>query len=260
MRRTSSELKRIARENLRGHYALPIGTTIVAGLITSAVLTPFNLIYQFNRTDSNLIIYYIAALFINLVSIILSCGVLRIHLKLARREAPAFSDLFYYFTRRPDRFLLEGLLLIAISLACMLPGAVCLIAGIYMKSVPLTALGVLLFLAGTVAAVILSLALNFVFLLLMDHDSMSVMEAFHTSLRLMAGNKGRLFYIQLSFLGWALLAVLSCGLGMLWLSPYMNQTTVEFYRDITGELDRKNSAYEDAQYDKDAQYYEDRTF
>lgn len=78
-------------------------------------------------------------------------------------------------------------------------------------------------------------------MLLTDHDSMSVMEAFHTSFRLMSGNKGRLFYIQLSFLGWELLALLSCGIGILWLSPYMNQTTVEFYRDVTGELDRNDT-------------------
>ena len=241
MKRTSAELKRIARENLRGHYALPIGASVVAGIITSAALLPFNLIYQFNQTNSNLVFYYMASIIISLVSIILSCGILRIHLKLAHKETPVFSDLFYYFTRRPDRFLLEGLLVMGISLGCMLPGIVCLFIGIFAESIPLITFGIILFLAGFVIAFILALYMNFVFLLLADHDSMGVMEAFRTSFQLMEGNKGRLFYIQLSFLGWELLCLLSCGIGTLWLSPYKNQTTVEFYRDITGELDKNNS-------------------
>ena len=54
----------------------------------------------------------------------------------------------------------------------------------------------------------------------------------------MSGNKGRLFYIQLSFFGLALLAVLSCGIGLLWLMPYMLTTEVFFYLDVCGELDQ----------------------
>lgn len=57
------------------------------------------------------------------------------------------------------------------------------------------------------------------------------------SAELMEGNMGRLFYIDLSFVGWTLLGLLSCGIGMLWVTPYMMQVTVNFYRELTGELD-----------------------
>lgn len=53
----------------------------------------------------------------------------------------------------------------------------------------------------------------------------------------MEGNMGRFFYIELSFIGWALLGLLSCGIGMLWVTPYMMQVSVNFYRSLTGELD-----------------------
>lgn len=53
----------------------------------------------------------------------------------------------------------------------------------------------------------------------------------------MEGNLGRLFYIELSFIGLALLGLLSCGIGMLWVTPYMMQVSVNFYRSLTGELD-----------------------
>ena len=48
----------------------------------------------------------------------------------------------------------------------------------------------------------------------------------------MEGNKLRLLYLQLIFLGFYLLAVLSCGIGLLWLMPYMQQTMVSFYLDV----------------------------
>lgn len=237
MKRTSAELKRIARENLRGHYALPMGTMVVANLITGAVLLPFSLIYQFNPIPSNTIIYQLANIIISLISIILSGGLLCIHLKLARKKAPAFSDLFYCFTRRPDRFLLAGLLLVAISLLCLLPGVICLLVSYFTNFIPLLLLSIALIIAGTVILIIIELKFSLVFILLTDDDSIRVIQAFRTSSKLMYGNKGRLFYIQLSFFGWTLLALLSCGIGLLWLSPYMTQTTIEFYRDVKGELD-----------------------
>lgn len=237
MKRTSAELKRIARENLRGHYALPMGAMVVASLITGAVLSPFSMIYTFNQTSSSLVIYQIANIIISLVSIILSSGLLRIHLKLARKETPVFSDLFYCFTRRPDRFLLSGLLLVVISIVCMLPGIICIILFALFEAYIMIFLSVLLILGGTVLTIIVSLQLGLVFLLLTDHDSMGVMEAFRTSYRMMSGNKGRMFYISLSFIGWMLLCMLSCFIGYLWLAPYITQTSVEFYRDVKGELD-----------------------
>lgn len=236
MKRTSAELKRIARENLRGHYALPIGTYVVVTLIASAALAPFTFIYELNQTTTNMIIYQLAHIIISLVSIILSCGLYRIHLKLARKETPAFSDVFYCFKRRPDRFLLGGLLLVILSLVCLLPGIVCSVLAIF-SSYALFFIGIPLTLAGTVGIIIVSLKYSQVFLLLTDNDSISVVEAFRQSNRMMQHNKGRLFYINLSFLGWSFLCLLSCGIGYLWLSPYMRQVSIEFYRDIKGELD-----------------------
>ena len=48
----------------------------------------------------------------------------------------------------------------------------------------------------------------------------------------MVGHKGRLFYIYVSFLPLLLVAMLSCGIGLLWLIPYMNATQTEFFLDL----------------------------
>ena len=44
--------------------------------------------------------------------------------------------------------------------------------------------------------------------------------------------KGDLFCLDLSFIGWALLAVLTAGIGNLWLVPYMTVSRAAFYRSL----------------------------
>ncbi len=49
--------------------------------------------------------------------------------------------------------------------------------------------------------------------ILVEHPEMSANEAIEESMRLMDGHKFDLFYLQLSFIGWAILSILSLGLG-----------------------------------------------
>ncbi len=56
------------------------------------------------------------------------------------------------------------------------------------------------------------------------------------SQELMRGNKGRYFYLIISFFGLLLLSVFTCYIGLLWLAPYMEMTQLLFYRDLIGEL------------------------
>lgn len=237
MKKTSAELKRQAREHLRGHYALPIGAFVVANLIIGLIPGLFSLVLDIYNSPGDLAIYEIVNFVVSLVSMIFTAGLTRIHLKLSRNEIPQFSDLFCYFTRRPDRFILGGLLMALISIGCLIPGAITIGIFVVSQNNVLLAVAVFLFLAASIVLVILSLCLNFVFILMADHDDMGVIAAFRESFRLMQGNKGRLFYIILSFIGWEFLCLLSFGIGLLWLQPYMTQTSIEFYRDVIGERD-----------------------
>ena len=60
------------------------------------------------------------------------------------------------------------------------------------------------------------------------------------SRKLMSGNKIRLFYIFLSFVPLLLLGLLSCGIALLWVSPYMNATLAEFYMSIINNSNREH--------------------
>lgn len=71
--------------------------------------------------------------------------------------------------------------------------------------------------------------------ILVEHPEMSANEAIEESMRLMDGHKFDLFYLQLSFIGWAILSILSLGLGFLWLIPYQMTAQAAFYRDIKNE-------------------------
>ena len=70
-------------------------------------------------------------------------------------------------------------------------------------------------------------------------------EAITLSRKLMDGNKYRLFCLHFSFIGWALLSVLTFGIGFIWLLPYMQSSIVAFYEDIYTEYTSKNESVED---------------
>ena len=74
-----------------------------------------------------------------------------------------------------------------------------------------------------------------IFLLYLDNPYLSCREIMHQSKNLMKGNRIRYFYLLVSFVGIALLGVVSLGIGFLWITPYMSMTEVEFYRDLINE-------------------------
>ncbi|MDV0429891.1 DUF975 family protein [Lactiplantibacillus sp. DA1] len=57
-------------------------------------------------------------------------------------------------------------------------------------------------------------------------------DAVTRSRQLMKGHKWQLFVLQLSFLGWALLSVLTAGIGQLWLTPYTYGVFANYYDNL----------------------------
>ena len=60
------------------------------------------------------------------------------------------------------------------------------------------------------------------------------------SRQLMDGHKWELFVLNLSFIGWYLLSVLTFGIGYIWLVPYEQTTKANFYRRLAGDRYLKN--------------------
>ena len=71
--------------------------------------------------------------------------------------------------------------------------------------------------------------------ILEEHPEIGIWEASTRSREMMRGHKFDLFYLELSFIGWVLLGALTCGIGMLWVSPYMSAALAAFYNDLKAE-------------------------
>lgn len=70
--------------------------------------------------------------------------------------------------------------------------------------------------------------------ILMDRPELSASEAIAESQKMMNGHKMELFILDLSFIGWQLLSILTCGLLYLWVGPYMFASHAAFYLELKG--------------------------
>ena len=68
--------------------------------------------------------------------------------------------------------------------------------------------------------------------ILADDPEISSKDAFKKAKQMMKGNKWRLFKLEFSFIGWAVLCVLTLGIGMFFLIPYVNAAAAEFYVEL----------------------------
>ena len=68
-----------------------------------------------------------------------------------------------------------------------------------------------------------------------ENPEITPIVAVNESKKLMKGNRWKLFLLQLSFIGWAILAILTFGIGMLWLMPYIEFANIAFYKHLANE-------------------------
>ncbi len=149
-------------------------------------------------------------------------GYVRFNLNLVDRKPAAFADLFSGFHRFGTAFLMQLLRAVFTFLWSLL----FVIPGIY-------------------AAYGYAMTPY----ILLENPNMTANEAITASKQLMDGNRFRLFCLEISFLGWAILCVLlTCGIGYLWLVPYMEASFAAFYREIKAEKygreEKKEDPYE----------------
>ena len=86
----------------------------------------------------------------------------------------------------------------------------------------------LLIIPGIIAAI----AYSQTFYILAEDDAISSMDALKKSKEMMDGYKWKYFCLGLRFIGWALLCILTLGIGFLWLSPYIQISYAKFYEDL----------------------------
>jgi uncharacterized membrane protein len=140
-----------------------------------------------------------------IVAPVLALGMCRLFLAIARGEPASIERLFSGHDRL-GTVLLANLLTSLFTLLWML----------------------LLIVPGIIAAY----AYSQTNLIIAEDPNIEALEAIERSKHLMQGHKWEFFCLHVRFIGWSLLAGLTCGIGGLWLIPYMQTAAVFFYEDL----------------------------
>lgn len=233
----ASDFRAMARDALYGKWSLAVGTGLIAAILGAALdgdtlvsavieqsrkyLLPDsgdNIWYLFSNWNSHF--FYGVMAFISIIFAVLAIwgiicfiiggattlGYAKFNLNLVDGTEAQFQDIFSDFRRIGVGFamqFLRGLFIFLWSLLFIIPG---IIASYRYAMTPF---------------------------ILAENPDMKAREAIDISAQLMYGNKWRLFCLELSFIGWAILCIFTAGIGYLWLVPYISASKAAFYRKIS---------------------------
>ncbi|MBU3074516.1 DUF975 family protein [Clostridium estertheticum] len=189
----SSDFRRSAREQLKGKW----GNAILLCLLYSIMISVVSGIIA--------LIPFIGPIILILLVGPITLGFVTCFLKIVRKEPFMFENLFDGFNNFSSAVLAQLLITIFVCLWTLL-----------------------LIIPGIIA----SYSYFLVFYILSDNPELSAMDALKMSKKMMKGNKWKLFCLQLSFIGWGILGILSLYIGYLWLVPYMYASFANFYENL----------------------------
>lgn len=92
-----------------------------------------------------------------------------------------------------------------------------------------TGLGLILLI---VPGIIVSCGFAMTFFIMMDDPNISGIDAMSESWNMMRGHKWDLFCLWFRFIGWILLSIITCGIGFIFLQPYITVAQMNFYRKL----------------------------
>ncbi len=103
---------------------------------------------------------------------------------------------------------------------------------IFLTTLLTTIYAVLWTLLLIVPGVIKSYSYSMTSYILKDNPDLKYDGAINESMRMMQGHKMEMFLLDLSFIGWYILCILTFGIGFLFLIPYWYTARAHFYEDL----------------------------
>jgi len=215
-----SEIKYDARQSLKGEWGKVVGLTFLYFVLSAGINLSIE-IYASGGFINWLNQEYIPPLatilnaIISVLLIPLSIAIVWFYLDLVREKNTDISQVFTIYTdvkvmlKVIGASIMVGIFTFLWSLLLLIPG------------------------------IIKGLAYSQTFMLLKDHPEYSVFEAITESRRRMHGYKWKYFLLNLSFIGWGILCVISLGIGFLWLTPYVYTSNATFYQNLIADTDKK---------------------
>lgn len=240
---TRSQLKNAAKDKLMGHYGGAVLITFLSTLIPSvvsffisqiSVMTKLALPGLSAQGNSIFVsvVFFLISLAVSAVLGVMQLGLTLFFLNLACGQPASAGNLFYGFRTHSNKALAVSSVLVLLNTLCMTPYqelSVRYLSTLDAKWLTYTLAAAVI---GMVVYVPLSLSLSMVFFLMLDFPDKGTKEILKLSMRIMKGHKCRLFVLELSFIPLVCLCLLSFGIGMLWLTPYMNMTMAMFFLDL----------------------------
>lgn len=202
-----SQCKQAARQSLEGKWLFMVGAGLVLFFINfiPSLLSPSTYIDEQLLTLSQTIIELLVAL----VSILLwplSVGWCWLTLEVATNKTVGMQKLFEPFQKMFWKSIwvniVMGFFLFLWSLLLIVPG------------------------------IIKTISYSFTLYILHDHPELSATQAITKSREMMNGYKMKAFLLNLSFIGWFLLGIITLGLGFLFIAPYYSVTYAKFYEEV----------------------------
>ncbi len=210
-----SVYKKNARAQLRHRHTWPVLITLLSLLLSACMATPLltsartEIHTSYNALSGSLSLSLLAWVLSVSVNGILAVANASMYLQLLRADRTADFNLF-----------LSGL-------TSWLRAS----AGALWFTLWTNLWGLLFIIPGIVKAI----SYSQMFFLLAEYKSLSPAKAMRISKILTQGHKTDLFVQGVSFLGWMLVGVCTCGIFWLWLLPYMQMTFANSYKALKNE-------------------------
>ena len=83
-----------------------------------------------------------------------------------------------------------------------------------------------------IPGIVKSYSYRLAYFVALDHPEYGANECITESRRLMNGHKMQAFLLDLSFIGWIILGSCACGIGSLFVIPYMEASYAHFYQSV----------------------------
>lgn len=238
----SSDFRKDAREKLFGKWGKAVSIT----LAYFAIFFIINLLLEHTSGFANDVVDILNFL----IEIPLSFGLVVCFIKLFNDEdVKAFSFFSYGFDNfgkswgialRTTLKLLLPIILILVSIF-LIAFNTALTAGSALFPEAsggfgfMTLLSFILFFASLIWVITKSYYYELTYMIAAENPEMSSKDVLEKSRELMTNNRAKLFCLELSFFGWAFLAGLTLGIGLLWLAPYMQFAKISFYKHLINE-------------------------
>ena len=247
------EAKYRARMAMRGAYPHPMLVTLVYIALTSwlvmaltyFVSNPFQLallylaegarvedVFYYLFTLQRIASFLLLELLIFLYQWIMQYGYVAYALGLARRTGPGYKTLlegFSHIGRALGVSFFTALFVTLWGLLGMVPYFVFLILGAVLQDLSIIMFSPVLAFLGTILPFVISYRYRLATYFLLDEPNMGVLASIRESKQTMRSRKWQLFIMDLSFLGWGLLSLITFGIVGLWAEPYMWVTEANFY-------------------------------